>query len=60
MATIREIEVVQNTAYYNALVLKKSHSPELALKHIIASMKAGMSAEQIAHCEKLASEDEEV
>jgi hypothetical protein len=56
MASVKEIEVVQNTNLVNALIAVEKYSPEEAIATILASMKAGMSVEQIAHCEKLVKE----
>jgi len=56
MATIREIEVIQNSVLVNALQAKETRSPEEALEAVLTFVKAGMSAEQIAHCEKMVNE----
>ena len=56
MATHREIEVAQNTTYMNAIVAQRTQPPEIALKMIMANLRASMTQEQVAYCGKLAEE----
>jgi len=55
MATIREIEVVQNTLYTAYLEAEKL-PPEEAMKVVKRMLRSGMTQEQVAYCEKLADE----
>ena len=56
MATTKEFTSTQNTIYFNALVASSLHPPELALKIILSSLKAGMSEQQASNVEAQADE----
>lgn len=51
-ATTKEFPSTQSTTYFNALVAAEMNSPEVALKIILSSLRAGMDASLAAEVEK--------